>query len=44
VLGSDADYSEDSPARKEHVAAFMIDQHPVTNADFRRIVRDTATT
>ena len=41
VMGSDAHYPEESPAHEEHVAAFLIDQHPVTNAEFRRFVRDT---
>jgi formylglycine-generating enzyme len=28
VMGSDANYPEESPAHEEHVAAFVIYQHP----------------
>jgi formylglycine-generating enzyme len=35
VMGSDANYPEESPAHEEHVAAFVIYQHPVANAEFR---------
>ena len=41
VMGSDDHYPEERPAHEEHVAAFLIDQHPVTNAEFRRFVKDT---
>jgi formylglycine-generating enzyme required for sulfatase activity len=40
-MGSDRHYPEEQPAHREHVAGFLIDEHPVTNAEFRRFVKDT---
>ncbi len=41
VMGSDTQYPEERPAHQERVAAFEIDAHPVTNAEFRRFVKAT---
>jgi len=41
LMGSDAHYPEERPARRVTVQAFAIDATPVTNAQFRRFVRDT---
>jgi sulfatase modifying factor 1 len=41
VMGSDDFYPEERPAHEEHVTGFWIDEHPVTNAEFRRFVNDT---
>ncbi len=41
TLGSDDHYPEESPARSVTVAAFRIERHPVTNAQFAAFVRDT---
>jgi formylglycine-generating enzyme len=41
VMGSNDFYPEERPARDERVDSFAIDEHPVTNAEFRRFVRDT---
>ena len=41
LMGSDDHYPEERPAHDERVAAFLIDEHPVTNAEFRRFVNDT---
>ncbi len=41
VMGSDEQYPEERPAHEEHVSAFLIEKHPVTNAEFRRFVKDT---
>jgi formylglycine-generating enzyme len=41
VMGSEDHYAEERPAHEEHVSEFLIDQHPVTNAKFRRFVKDT---
>jgi formylglycine-generating enzyme required for sulfatase activity len=40
-MGSDDHYPEERPAHRREVAAFHIDEHPVTNAEFRRFVNDT---
>ncbi len=40
-MGSDEQYPEERPAHEEHVSAFLIDEHPVTNAEFHRFVKDT---
>ena len=40
-LGSDAHYAEERPARREHVDAFRIDRHAVTNAEYAAFVADT---
>ncbi|HEY7007823.1 MAG TPA: SUMF1/EgtB/PvdO family nonheme iron enzyme [Jatrophihabitantaceae bacterium] len=41
VMGSDRHYPEERPAHEDDVAAFWIDEHPVTNAEFRRFVLDS---
>jgi formylglycine-generating enzyme required for sulfatase activity len=41
VMGSDAHYPEERPEHDEKVAGFWIDEHPVTNAEFRRFVLAT---
>ena len=41
VMGSGDHYPEERPAHEEQVAPFWIDEHPVTNAEFRRFVVDT---
>lgn len=41
LMGSDAHYPEEQPAHERTVAAFWMDAHPVTNAEFRRFVRHT---
>jgi formylglycine-generating enzyme required for sulfatase activity len=41
VMGSDAAYAEEKPAHPVSVAAFLIDVHPVTNAEFRRFTKAT---
>ena len=41
VMGSVDFYPEERPLRQVEVADLWIDEHPVTNAQFRRFVRDT---
>jgi formylglycine-generating enzyme len=41
VMGSDDHYAEERPAHVEQVSAFLIDEHPVTNLEFGRFVKDT---
>jgi sulfatase modifying factor 1 len=41
LMGSDAFYREERPARGETVQGFWIDQYPVTNAAFRQFVSAT---
>ena len=41
LMGSDAFYPEERPVHPVHVAAFWIDEHPVTVAEFRRFVKAT---
>ena len=41
LMGSDDHYPEERPAHPADVEAFDIEAHPVTNAAFRRFVRDT---
>ena len=41
VMGSDDFYAEERPAREVTVGGFLMDEHPVTNAEFRRFVKDT---
>ncbi len=41
LMGSDRHYPEERPAHPESVAAFLMDEHPVTNAEFRRFVKQT---
>jgi formylglycine-generating enzyme len=40
-MGSDRFYPEEAPVRTEVVADLWVDEHPVTNAAFRRFVKDT---
>ena len=41
TMGSDHHYAEEKPAHRVKVDGFWIDKIPVTNAQFRRFVRDT---
>ncbi len=41
LMGSNDFYPEEAPAHRVTVDAFWIDQHPVTNAEFRRFVKET---
>jgi formylglycine-generating enzyme required for sulfatase activity len=41
TMGSDDHYPEERPAHRESVEPFDMDEHPVTNAEFRRFVKDT---
>jgi sulfatase modifying factor 1 len=41
LMGSNDFYREERPMRRESVAGFWIDTHPVTNAEFRRFVDAT---
>src|ERR1700742_4447975 len=41
VMGSDEFYPEERPAHEAHVDSFLIDRHPVTNAEFLRFVKQT---
>ena len=41
VVGSDDHYPEERPVRRVEVGDLLVDQHPVTNAEFRRFVQDT---
>jgi formylglycine-generating enzyme len=41
AMGSDDHYPEEKPAHRVAVEGFWIDATPVTNADFRRFVRET---
>ncbi|HEX3899550.1 MAG TPA: formylglycine-generating enzyme family protein [Mycobacteriales bacterium] len=41
VMGSDTAYPEERPAHPISVDTFLIDEHPVTNAEFRRFVKAT---
>jgi formylglycine-generating enzyme required for sulfatase activity len=41
LMGSDAFYPEERPTHPVSVDGFWIDEHPVTNAEFRRFVRAT---
>lgn len=40
-IGSTDFYPEEEPVTEHHVAALWVDVHPVTNAEFRRFVKDT---
>ena len=40
-MGSADFYPEERPVRDETVADLWVDEHPVTNAEFRRFVKDT---
>jgi formylglycine-generating enzyme required for sulfatase activity len=41
LMGSDEHYPEERPAHGERVAGFLIDEHAVTDAEFRRFVKAT---
>ncbi|MGH6692036.1 MAG: formylglycine-generating enzyme family protein [Gammaproteobacteria bacterium] len=41
LMGSDDFYPEERPVREVEVGDLWIDEHPVTNAEFRRFVSDT---
>ena len=41
LMGSDVFYPEERPVRRVEVADLWVDEHPVTNAQFRRFARDT---
>jgi sulfatase modifying factor 1 len=41
VMGSDHHYPEEAPAHQVHVSGFWMDQHPVTNEQFKRFVEAT---
>src|SRR5690606_35574482 len=40
-MGSDAHYPEEGPAHKREVAPFLVERHPLTNAQFAAFVADT---
>ena len=40
-MGSDDFYPEERPVHRVRVDGFWIDEHPVTNAEFRRFVKAT---
>lgn len=41
-MGSTEFYPEERPIHKVEVPSLWVDEHPVTNAEFRRFVKDTA--
>jgi formylglycine-generating enzyme len=41
LMGSDAFYPEERPVRGVEAADLWVDEHPVTNAQFRRFARET---
>jgi formylglycine-generating enzyme required for sulfatase activity len=41
LMGSDTQYGEECPAHPQPVGTFLLDQHPVTNAEFHRFVTGT---
>jgi formylglycine-generating enzyme len=41
AMGSEAFYAEEAPVRRVEVGEFLIDEHPVTVAEFRRFVKET---
>ena len=41
VMGSDKHYAEEAPAHRAAVGAFWMDEHTVTNKEFRRFVDAT---
>jgi formylglycine-generating enzyme len=41
VMGSDHHYPEERPAHRVDVAGFALEEHAVTNAEFRRFVSET---
>lgn len=44
TIGSDDHYPEERPVRSVEVPDLWVDEHPVTNAEFGRFVRDTGHT
>jgi formylglycine-generating enzyme len=42
LMGSNDFYPEEAPVRRVAVDGFWVDEHPVTVAEFRRFVKDTA--
>ncbi len=44
LMGSDRHYPEEAPAHRVTVRGFWMDRTPVTNAEFRRFVRETGHT
>jgi formylglycine-generating enzyme required for sulfatase activity len=41
LMGSNDHYPEEAPVREASVAGFWMDEHPVTNREFTRFVRET---
>ena len=41
AMGGDDFYPEERPVREVEVSELWVDEHPVTNAAFRRFVNDT---
>ncbi|WP_167138883.1 formylglycine-generating enzyme family protein [Diaminobutyricimonas sp. TR449] len=41
LMGSDEFYPEEGPVHEREIAAFVMDEHPVTNEDFARFVSET---
>jgi sulfatase modifying factor 1 len=41
AMGSDRHYPEEAPVRETTVGSFWMDEHPVTNLEFLRFVKDT---
>ena len=41
LMGSADFYPEERPVHRQSVRGFWVDQHPITNAEFRRFVKDT---
>jgi len=41
LMGSEEFYPEEHPVRRRRVNGFWMDEHPVTNAEFRRFVKAT---
>ena len=41
LMGSNDFYPEERPAHRVTIAGFWVDEHPVTNAEFRRFVKAT---
>jgi sulfatase modifying factor 1 len=41
LMGSEGFYPEETPVRRVEVDGFWMDEHPVTNAEFRRFVKAT---
>ncbi|HJW64416.1 MAG TPA: SUMF1/EgtB/PvdO family nonheme iron enzyme, partial [Actinomycetes bacterium] len=41
LMGSDDFYPEERPVHRVEVDGFWVDRHPVTNAQFRRFVKDS---